>query len=328
MERRSASRIRKPGGKGSLGLRPAGARRNRERGFEVAEPAPAAAAGSSAEPVERPAPREPSLELCVSTLMWAELPLEAALEHARAAGITAVEIGATHAHPQVDPHGGREQILRLQSLLQGRRVATLTADHPDISRAEAEGGAEAVDHLIGAVRLAKQLRADVVSFSLGHTEIDAWDAAWSRSLAALRQILHETRNTGVKLGVELHVEDVFDSVKKARRLLETIPDPRLGLTLDTSLLHVRGIQLRDLLALAGERAHHVHLRDATRRDPNRSIGRGEISFPGVFRALRDHGYRGWLSVELYDTEAQHQLTADEALAESVPRLREWLGPDK
>jgi sugar phosphate isomerase/epimerase len=264
------------------------------------------------------------MELCLNTLMWHDRPLPEALEAARATRITCLEIGATFAHPHLNLLEGRDPAGALRPLLEGWRVAAVTADHPDLSRAEDEGGDEAVAYTIAAVHAAHALGAGVVSTSLGSTQIDAWETAWVRAVSGLRQVLGRTSRTRVRVAVELNAEDVMNSLRKARRLLAEIEDPRLGLTLDTSLLHYLGIPLREALSAAGERVYHVHLRDAARGDYYRSIGRGEVSFPAAFRALREHGYDGALSIELYRTQERHGISVEEALAESVPRLREWL----
>jgi sugar phosphate isomerase/epimerase len=43
-------------------------------------------------------------------------------------------------------------------------------------------------------------------------------------------------------------------------------------------------------------------------------GRWAIDFPKVLRALRDSGYDGWITVELYPYEAQAREVAEEAFA--------------
>lgn len=265
------------------------------------------------------------MELCLSTLMWHGRPLGEALDAARALGIEALDLGATPACGHLDPREGRTGAEALRPLLDGFRVLAVTADHPDLARAPEEGGDEAMEYTVGAVRCAEALGARVVGTSLGSTEIDAWDTTFGRAVSALRMVLQRTRHSGVRLAVEIHVGDVLDSLRKARRLLQEIEDPRLGLTLDTGLLHYLRIQWTEALEAAGERLYHVHLRDATRNDTLRAIGHGEVSFPAAFRALRERGYTGPLSIELYDTQAKHGLTAEQALAEAVPRLREWLG---
>ncbi|HTE20784.1 MAG TPA: sugar phosphate isomerase/epimerase [Armatimonadota bacterium] len=264
------------------------------------------------------------MDLCLNTRMWAGQPLEEALAVARATGISSLDLAATPDCPHLRPDEGVAGAKALLPVLDGFQVVAVTADHPDLPRAEDDGGEAAAFYTIAAVKAASALGARVVGVSLGSTDVDAWETAWNRAVSALRQVLYETARSGVRLAVELHSDDVLNSLRRARRLLSEINDPRLGLAIDTGYLHYLRIHLREALEIAGDRLFHVHLRDAARNDPFRSIGRGDFSFPAAFRALREYGYAGPLAIELYKTQEQHGLTLDEALAESIPRLQEWL----
>jgi sugar phosphate isomerase/epimerase len=47
--------------------------------------------------------------------------------------------------------------------------------------------------------------------------------------------------------------------------------------------------------LAGDKLWHVHIADSQRRYP----GTGHLNFDGVFATLKDMGYRGYVSAELF-----------------------------
>jgi sugar phosphate isomerase/epimerase len=258
------------------------------------------------------------MQLCLNTSAWRERPLQEALDAARAAGLDALDLDAGPGSLHLAPRTGREEALRLESALEGFRVLAVTAHHPDLCRRQEEGGDPAVEQIAAAVKAAKSLGAGVVSTTLGSTEIDAWDTAWERGLSALRWVLRETRRTAMRVAVEVDLGDVLDSLKKARRLLFEIPDARLGLSLDAGHLHYLRIQWSEILEAAGGRVYHVRLRDATRADPSRPLGTGEVSFPGVFRALRRYGYEGPLSLPA-------EAAGDDPTA-AVARLQEWLAP--
>jgi sugar phosphate isomerase/epimerase len=264
------------------------------------------------------------MKFCLNTRMWHDRPLPEALEAARALEIGALDLSATPDFPHLRPLEGLRGVEALKPLLEGWEVAAVTADHPDFPRAENEGGDAAIAYTVAAVKCARTLGVPVVAISLGSTEIDAWDSAWARAGSALRMVLRETSRTGVRLAVRLDLGDVLNSLRKARRLLEEIPDPRLGLALDTGFLHYLRVQLREILEAAGGRVYHVTLRDAGRNDPFRPIGAGEVSFGATFRALRDYGYEGALSLDLREAERGTAATVEQALAEAAPRLRELL----
>jgi sugar phosphate isomerase/epimerase len=242
------------------------------------------------------------LKLCLNTLIWSGLPLADALRAASELGVNTLELGATPECAHLNPLGGREALAELRATLQGFEVAAVAADHPHLSRREEEGGDEAVSHTIGAIKRAGDLGARVVTVTLGATEVDAWDTAWERAFTALRMVLYHTARSKVKVAVLVSTEDVLNSVRKARRMLDAIENPRLGLALDTGFLQYQRIQLTEALLVAGERLHHVRLRDGTRTDPDRAIGEGEVNFAAAVKHLRQHGYQGALSLSVTDPQ--------------------------
>jgi len=257
------------------------------------------------------------LKLCLNTINWHRQPLPLALQAAAELGVRTVELAATPECVHLDPLGGRDTLTRLKSELQGFEVVAVAADHPHLSRREDEGGDEAVSHTIGAIKRAGDLGARVVTVTLGATEVDAWDTAWDRAFNALRMVLYHTARSRVKLAVLVSDEDVLNSVRKARRLLTAIENPRLGLALDTGCLQYQRIQLTEALLAAGERLHHVRLRDASRTQPDLPMGTGEVNVAATIKHLRQHGYEGALSVTL-----RHPDPA--TLLQSVTKLQQLL----
>lgn len=263
-----------------------------------------------------------SLNTCTGTVA----SLEEIVAAARGAGITALDLSATPDCDHLQASEGREASARLRPLLEGMEVAAVTADHPDLSRREDEGGDEAIAYTVEALKRAAELGAGVVVTSLGNTDVDAWDTTWERAMTALRMVLHQSSRTRVRLAVEITADDVLNSLKRTRRLLDAINDPRLGLSVDTGYLYYQRIQLSEILLAAPERLFHVHLRDALRNQPHRPFGAGEVRFPAVLRALRQHGYTGALSLRLGDPRHPLERPLEEALPDALSRLEEASAP--
>lgn len=236
------------------------------------------------------------------------------LRQARAAACEAVELVL------VPPVPARAAVQELCWALQGTAIAAVSVDLPDLSRAEEEGGLEAVEQLAAAIHLARALGAPVVATRLGSTEIEAWDAAWERTVSGLQHALRTTRRAGVRVAVALGGGDVLDSLKKARRLLETIPDPRLGIVMDAGTFYWLRLDFAEALRHLGERVYHVRLTDGTRSSQCLEFGAGEVRYLALLRLLRRFRYRQALALGGWE----HSPAGDIGAAAAATAVREWL----
>jgi sugar phosphate isomerase/epimerase len=86
--------------------------------------------------------------------------------------------------------------------------------------------------------------------------------------------------------------------------------PNFRLHLDTKAMSSEGTPIPDLIRKFGGQAAHFHANDANRLGP----GFGEIDFVPIFQALKDVGYDGWVSVEVFDYSPGPERLATESLA--------------
>jgi len=130
----------------------------------------------------------------------------------------------------------------------------------------------------------------------------------------IKEILAQTKNTGVEFGLENHgvvgndprfLDDVFAAVG----------DDRLGMTLDTANFYWSGMPLSEVYATLehfAPRAKHTHFKSIaypenvreTRREPDSGyaqycmpLDKGDFDLVRVIRILRDAGYAGSLCIE-------------------------------
>lgn len=78
-------------------------------------------------------------------------------------------------------------------------------------------------------------------------------------------------------------------------LCEQIGNPRVGLLWDTFHANIEEKSLGNAVRMAGPHLKHVHACENDRGIP----GTGHVDWAGVFRALREVQYDGWLTIESF-----------------------------
>ena len=133
----------------------------------------------------------------------------------------------------------------------------------------------------------------------------------ARSIEALRALAGVAREFDVQVGFEFLGFPLcsVNTLRAARRIIEGIDDPSVGLVIDAFHFYVGGSRLEDLDGLAPSRLFIVHLDDAEPGDASglsdaqRLLpGEGVVPLDALVRALERSGYRGVYSLELFRPE--------------------------
>jgi sugar phosphate isomerase/epimerase len=138
---------------------------------------------------------------------------------------------------------------------------------------------------------------------------------------------------GVKFALEVHPTEIaFDIVTAERALAAIDRRPEFGFNFDPSHLHWQLVDPVRFINTFADRIYHVHMKDAAltldgrsgilashldfgqpgRGWDFRSLGRGDIKFEEIIRALNQIGYNGPLSVEWEDSGMEREFGAREA----------------
>ncbi len=146
-------------------------------------------------------------------------------------------------------------------------------------------------------------------------------------------ILDVFEREGVRFALEVHPTEIAYDIYTAERALNAVDrHDAFGFNFDPSHLVWQGIDPARFIDRFGERIFHVHMKDAIRTldgdssilashiafgDPRRgwdfrSVGRGEVNFEEIIRALNRAGYDGPLSVEWEDSAMDREHGARES----------------
>jgi sugar phosphate isomerase/epimerase len=172
------------------------------------------------------------------------------------------------------------------------------------------------DYLGELARCCADLGGDVLVFGspaqrripAGATREQASDYA----LDTFRRARAAVADAGVRLCLEplaAPEADFINTCAEAVALLDRIDHPNFVLHLDVKAMSAEETPAPDLIRRHAGRTGHFHANDPNRRGP----GFGAVDFTPIFRALREVGYAGWVSVEVFDYSPDPETIARESL---------------
>lgn len=171
------------------------------------------------------------------------------------------------------------------------------------------------DYLVELARGCRDLGGDLMVFGSpaqrripdGYTRAQAADFA----VDTFRRAAAGIADQGVRLCLEPlspPEADFINTCAEAVELLDRIGHPNFVLHLDVKAMATDGLA-PELIRRYGARAGHFHANDPNKRGP----GFGATDFVPIFRALRDSGYQGWVSVEVFDYTPDPETIARESI---------------
>jgi sugar phosphate isomerase/epimerase len=133
------------------------------------------------------------------------------------------------------------------------------------------------------------------------------------------QLAERAEPYGIRVMVE-HLPDKTFGIEDIRAILDA--DRRLGFHLDVGHANIGGDQLDGLLKAFGKRLCHIHLSDNRgREDDHMPLGAGRIDWPRAVRLIKQAGYDGTLTLEVFANDRDYLL-------QSAAKVREWWGADR
>jgi sugar phosphate isomerase/epimerase len=201
------------------------------------------------------------------------------------------------------------QIIGLHWLLARTEGLQLTAPDPAVRQRTA-------DYLVELARCCRDLGGELMVFGSpaqrrlppGASKAQAADYA----VDTFRRALPAWSDTGIRLCLEPlspPEADFINTCAEAIDILDRIAHPLFVLHLDVKAMATDEAPAAELIRRHAARTGHFHANDVNQRGP----GFGNVDFVPIFGALKQAGYRGWVSVEVFDYSPDPETIARESI---------------
>ena len=159
-----------------------------------------------------------------------------------------------------------------------------------------------IDHTTRALTLAKELGARCITTEPGGpVEGRSWGECLKLFVEMLKPVVEHAEKEGVMLLVEPEPGLLIETADQYLEFAGKISSPYLGLNFDIGHSYCVSDDPPETIRRLGKLIRHVHLEDiaATRVHHHLIPGEGAIDFGATLATLKEIGYDGWVTIELY-----------------------------
>ncbi len=159
------------------------------------------------------------------------------------------------------------------------------------------------EHTKRALHLAHELGAPHITTEPGGplTPGQSWAHAAAVFYEELMPCIELAEQLNVPILIEPEPELLIERFDQYLEFTSRIDSPMIGLNFDVGHAYCVSEDPQDWVAKMADHTRHYHLEDiaATRVHQHLVPGRGAIDFAATLAAIKQTGYTGWLTVELY-----------------------------
>lgn len=136
-----------------------------------------------------------------------------------------------------------------------------------------------------------------------HGSFAATDEHWEWGTAGFKHLGEVAQALGFQLAFETHMVYLHDTPLAAKKLVDLIDSPAVGVNLDYgNAVYFKGMSsLKETIAAMGDRLYYVHLKNSVALGDGKrlatGLGDGDINHREYLRLLKASGYSGPICIE-------------------------------
>jgi sugar phosphate isomerase/epimerase len=199
--------------------------------------------------------------------------------------------------------------------------------HPSWIEPDAHYRQIRIDHTRRALTLAKELGAKCITTEPGGpVEGRPWGECLKLFVEMLKPVVEHAEKEQVQLLVEPEPDLLIETADQYLEFASKIQSPYLGLNFDIGHSYCVKDDPAQTVRRLAKLIRHVHLEDiaATRVHHHLIPGEGAIDFGATLAALKEVGYDGWVTIELYTCHENPDHAASVA-RERILKIAEGVG---
>ena len=174
--------------------------------------------------------------------------------------------------------------------------------HPSWTEPDANYRRVRIDHTKRALTLTKELGAKCITTEPGGPlEGRPWGDCLKLFVEMLKPVVEHAEKEQVLLLVEPEPDLLIETADQYLEFAAKLSSPYLGLNFDIGHSYCVKDDPAETVRRLGPLIRHVHLEDIapTRVHHHLIPGEGAIDFGATLKALKEVGYDGWVTIELY-----------------------------
>ncbi len=155
------------------------------------------------------------------------------------------------------------------------------------------------------------------------SEVVPYDIAYDRALTEMRKLAKEAEGYNVTLGVENVWNKFLLSPLEMRDFIDRVGSPRVGAYFDVGNVVINGFP-EQWIKILGNRIAKVHFKDFKRSigtaDGFVNILDGDVDYKAVMQELKNIGYNGWATAEVFSENTEEILAVNSAAMDKIFKM--------